>query len=473
MSLTFNLIMCLCLLPVLLIFYFLMYPKKWKSGKLILGLSMRKEYCEGETGEQVSALYLKRRNQAFKILIICIIISIILVLIHGFKLQTTLWLLFFYASLIGINVPFFLGNNEMKTIKRTMGLTSEEKVSYTDISMAGTVRTIKLSNVIIPNAVGFILTIAALLIDLKIIPVTSENAGSFISTGMLAIFWIMGMFISVIAFKMDGMKNEVISTDSIINSNYNRAKKKNLSDFCVRFLWVSALMMATSFCCLIFLYTELFTMIIIVVYLVSLMTGTFIYVFRNKKIEQRYAKEITVIQDEDDNWIGGFIYYNPGNRRIMVSKRIGVGAAVNAGHPVGKIIYGFIVLLFIFLAVSIIYVGMVEATPIKLSIKDNKLICHQLTDEYEINIDEIKNIEWGENVSELRMVKLSGFGIATLCKGNFTVNGETGCKVFLNPEDGNYIKVMTAETTYYVSAATSEETKEVFELLQSENRPHD
>lgn len=110
---------------------------------------------------------------------------------------------------------------------------------------------------------------------------------------------------------------------------------------------------------------------------------------------------------------------------------------------------------------------MAEATPIKLKVENGKLICHHLTDDYVIDINEIESIEWGEDVNEVRFIKTAGFGIPNLYKGSFTVNGESGCKVFLNPEEGNYIKVMTAEMTYYVSAATSEETKIVYEQLQS------
>ena len=115
---------------------------------------------------------------------------------------------------------------------------------------------------------------------------------------------------------------------------------------------------------------------------------------------------------------------------------------------------------------SLVYVGMTEATPIKLKLEDNKLICHQLSDDYVIDINDITAIEWGEDVNNLKLAKISGFGISNLYKGNFSVNGNS-CKVFLNPEEGNYIKVMTAEMTYYVSAATSEETKIVYEQLQS------
>ena len=109
--------------------------------------------------------------------------------------------------------------------------------------------------------------------------------------------------------------------------------------------------------------------------------------------------------------------------------------------------------------------GMTEATPLRLKIENNKLICHQLTDDYIIDIDDISAIEWGEDVSKLRFFKVAGFGISNLYKGSFNVNGDNDCKVFLNPEGGSYLKVVTDEYTYYISAATPEETRAIYDTL--------
>lgn len=466
MSLIFGIVMCILLIPTLLIMFFILYPKNWKSAKMILGLTMKKEFKEGETEKTIDMIYSKRRGQAQKVLYISLALSIVLLLLHGFILQTTLWMVLFYASLIGIFIPFFLGNKEMKTLKRTLGLSQEQKVIYTDINTAGSIHTIKFSSLLIPNIIGLFIVIAALLVDLKVINVKSTFAGNFLGTGLAAIFWAVGLLISGVAYMMDNLKNEVISTDSAINANYNRAKKKNLSDFSVKFLWLNTILLATTFVFLVLWYSELLFFIFTIIYLLIIMIGIFMYVLRDKKIEQRYEKEMTVTQDEDDNWIGGIIYYNPNNKRLNVKKRVGVGSTVNAAHPVGKLVYAFIVLVFMFTLGSLVYVGMTEATPIKLKLEDNKLICHQLSDDYVIDINDITAIEWGEDVNNLKLAKISGFGISNLYKGNFSVNGNS-CKVFLNPEEGNYIKVMTAEMTYYVSAATSEETKIVYEQLQS------
>lgn len=49
--------------------------------------------------------------------------------------------------------------------------------------------------------------------------------------------------------------------------------------------------------------------------------------------------------DEDQFWKGGLFYYNPNDPTLWVPKRFSGGYTVNAGHPLGKLIYVGIILL--------------------------------------------------------------------------------------------------------------------------------
>ena len=465
MGLIFSIVMCVCLLPVLLIMFFILYPKNWKKSKLIFGVTSRKEYTEGETGDTVTGIVQKRRSQAVKVLIASFVLAGVLILIRSVILQTTCWMLLTYASLIGIALPFVIGNKEMKSLKKSLGLGTEKKETLIDIKNVGAIRTLKFSSVLPPNVLGFLVLICALLIDLKVIQANTVFEGTFLSTGLTALFLIVEFIITSAAYIMDGLKNEVISTDSDINANYNRAKKKNLTDFTVKFLWIHAIFLAGVLVFNILFYSEIVMMAIVLGYLVMLILGMLAFVRRDRKIESRYINEMTVTEDEDDYWIGGLLYYNPKNKRFNIKKRMGLGSTINMAHPVGKIVAAVIVLILIFCYGSMVYVGMAEATPIKMSIEDNTLICHHLSNDYEIEIDSIESITYDENIDSLTFAKVAGFGMPNLLKGSFSVNGENGCKVFLNPENGNYIKLVSKGVTYYLGAATAKETKTIYETL--------
>ena len=70
-----------------------------------------------------------------------------------------------------------------------------------------------------------------------------------------------------------------------------------------------------------------------------------------------YEKDVTLSEDDDEYWIGGMIYYNPGDTRLNVEKRVGYGATVNAAHPVGMAVYITSVLLMIFTIGALVYIA--------------------------------------------------------------------------------------------------------------------
>ena len=39
--------------------------------------------------------------------------------------------------------------------------------------------------------------------------------------------------------------------------------------------------------------------------------------------------------DDDAHWLGGLVYSNPADSRLLVPKRAGVGMTLNVGHPGG------------------------------------------------------------------------------------------------------------------------------------------
>ena len=467
MSLYFGLIMFLCIVPTLILCFYQIYPGTWQEKKLVLGVRNREEFREGETAGAVDAIYQKYRAMARIIMIVGCIISALLLLLHGMALQTTLWMSFILLAILAINLPFLLGNREMKDLKRRLGLKDEAGVSFVDLSNAGSVRTLKPWQVLLPNLAGLVMLVIVLLLDLRVIRIETRAAvGSFLGTGIMGTCVAMGLLIAGCAFLMDGLRNEVISADSAVNANYNRAKKKNYADFFVKFMWVNVIFMVGFAVMTVLFYSEMLCMVSLAIYLILVMAGLAVFISREKRIEARWQKEVTLLSDDDDNWIGGMFYYNPRDKRLNVEKRVGMGGTINLAHPAGKALSGFFALCLLFTVLSVVWICMIESTPLRLSVEDGKVICHQLRDEYVIDLDDALSVEWGEDTGSLRLVRISGVGMESLLKGNFTVNGENGCKVFLATEAGKYIKIVTKDRVYYVSGATAQETEAAYEAMQ-------
>ncbi len=466
MGLFFGLTMFICIESVLLIYLFY-YPKKWKEKKIILGVKKRKEFSEPGVEEKITEIVEKAHKQAVYITVGCSLIAVALLFLKGFALQTFIWTCFIFAALIADMMPYLMGHKQLMALKKEIGLSSEKGVSYVDISNAGRIHALKPVSVLVPNIVCLMIVLVAFLIDLGVIAVPGYEAAGLLAAVMSLTFWLVGILITVFAFVMDNFRSEVISSDSDVNANYNRAKKMNMAKLYVLFIWINTIYTAVNEAGMVIGFTDMWLMISIVIYLVLLMGGIIVFVYYDRKIDALYQKETEIVEDDDEYWIGGMIYYNPKDKRLNVEKRMGVGGTVNMAHPVGKLVSVALVLCIIGTFLSIVWIGMVEATPIRLSNEDGKVICHQLRDEYVIPVSDIESAEYGEDLKPLKLMRTSGVGMDTLLKGNFSAEGHAGCKVFLNPQNKAYIKIVTKSgQIYYVGGVDAAQTKEVFNTLK-------
>ena len=463
MSIAFGLIMFLCEGGAALIFFTQLYSKDWKEKKLVLGVKNRDEFREGTTAGTVDAIVKKRHRQASIILAaVCVLAVILLSLCR----MVTIWGAVLFLTVFLMEIPYVLGNREMKDLKRRLGLCAEGSISYVDLNSAGAVHALKPIRLLIPTLVGLVFVVLALLIDFKVLlPGKAPAAGMFVLTSCTAMFWLVSVTIFIIARVADNLKNEVISADSTINANYNRAKKKNAADLLTAFSWGNTAFLAATVFLFAFFYTNAGIIAATAAYLVAVFIAIALFVRKNKMIDARYEKEMKLLSDDDDHWIFGLFYCNPGDSRLSVERRAGVGMDINLGHPVGKVVGGFLGLILIGVLVLIVWMGMVESTPLTIKAENGKVICHHMKDEYVIDVNDIKSVELGEDVEQLSLVRNYGYGTVTVQKGNFTVDGKSGCMVFLSLETGNYLKIMTDNDTYYINGSTAEETREVYNQI--------
>ena len=57
------------------------------------------------------------------------------------------------------------------------------------------------------------------------------------------------------------------------------------------------------------------------------------------------SRNMYTIENDDEKWIYGFIYYNKEDPKLMVEKRLGMGWSINMAHTLGKVITIILVLI--------------------------------------------------------------------------------------------------------------------------------
>ena len=462
----FDISMLAIMVPMAVILYFYYYPKKWKDRKLIFGVRNREEFKNLDVVPKVDKIVDRNRKIARVILICSLVVMALLWFIPDFTLRMMLWSFFVMLDIIFIIIPFVRGNGEMKTLKKEIGINSKG-ISYTDFSNAGAVHALKLSNIIIPNIVGALIVFASFLFDAGMIKIGGKApAGDYTNTLMLVSFLSIGFMMIPIAILIDRMRNEVISDDSDINANFNRAKKKNWADTNISMTWVNTIFIAICFVAItFFINSDMVYLGAMIFYMGILMVCIGCYAKRNLAIDARYRRETSIEVDDDDLWILGSIYYNPDDKRLNVEKRQGMGATINMAHPVGKVIGVITAGVIIFTFGVLIWTGVLSKSAISIRVENGNLICHHSKDDYVIPVDSIENPELGEGAKELSIRRTSGYELPPIIKGKCTVEGERGCIVFINYDADKYIHFTYDGTTYYISGGTAEETENVYQQL--------
>ena len=353
----FKLIMFVCIVPTVIILYAIGFPKEPGKRKMIFGVRDNPKFHEGDAAKKVSEIVSSCRRSALIITIAVCLISVILLFLPTTGMTMLAWTLLAFVSFI-IAVPFGKGNTELKNLKKELGIT-KSGVTYTDLTSTNVVHALKLPWIILPNAVALAGTVFAVLVDFGVIRIVEKVAvEKYALTTMSLSFCSIAAIIVPLAILMDNTRNMVISRDSNINANYNRAKKKTWADIMIAISWTNALYLVASSILFMFVNTQVAVLVGILVYTVILMVIVIIGAVNQKAVENRYERDTELeLQDDDDNWILGMFYYNPNDTRLNVEKRFGYGATINVARPAGKVIMIASGLLLVGTVVYLIYLA--------------------------------------------------------------------------------------------------------------------
>ena len=360
--------------------------------------------------------------------------------------------------------PYIKGNSELKSLKRELGIQSKG-VRAADMKSISSAHALDMTMLLIPNILAGVCMILALLYDFKVINISESSLqGSFAATLMTGSFLLMSFIFVFVARLMDNMRNEVISEESEVNANYNRAKKKIWGNLWIQMSWLNTGMIIIFLVIILAGWSEAGIIVSSIVYLIGMFVILANLANKTALLNECYKFE-NEFNDDDDNWIYGLFYYNPRDGRVNVERRDGMGATINMAHPVGKILTVVVALVLIGTVASLVWVGAMDATPIDVRVENEAVICHHLRDEYVIRKDEIVEVSTGNDISKLHPVRIAGVATDKLLKGQWSVGEDKKVKMFMNPEVDQYIRIKTKDNTYYINDNSVEETKEIYEAV--------
>ena len=340
-----NLIMFICVVPSVIILALMAFPKNPEKRKMIFGVRDNPKFHEVDTAKRIKDIAASCRKSGLIITAIVCLLSVVLLIVPYNSVTIIAWMLLVFGLFL-VAIPYAKGNQELKNLKKELGITKSGKI-YTDLTSTSVVHGLKMPWLILPNAVVLVATVFAVLVDFGVIRITENLAcEKYALTIMCLSFMFVGMILIPIAYMMDNVRNTVISKDSNVNANYNRAKKKGWADLMVAMSWANALYTVAYSIISMFVFNEMIVLIGIIAYTVIIMISVAVAVKTQSSIEKRYERDTDLeLLDDDDYWILGMFYCNPHDTRLNVEKRFGFGGTVNFAHPAGKVIAVISILL--------------------------------------------------------------------------------------------------------------------------------
>ncbi|WP_459965644.1 DUF5808 domain-containing protein [Paenibacillus sp. JCM 10914] len=183
--------------------------------------------------------------------------------------------------------------------------------------------------------------------------------------------------------------------------------------------------------------------------------------------EEVLDKDGQIIYSEgDEYWSSGFTYHNPNDKRVMVTKRVGIGETVNTGTVAGKIvIWGAIGLAAVTILGTSFMMIRSEWTSPKLAItSDHRIEIDYPMYSFDFSMTEIQELSLEEHVPPGS--KRNGESMDKYARGHFRLEGIGKTRLYIFKNNPPYIKFKLGEGYVFYNDEDPARTRQVYEELE-------
>ncbi len=211
------------------------------------------------------------------------------------------------------------------------------------------------------------------------------------------------------------------------------------------------------------------TILIITLWTILIGCISFKIEFKVRKLQEKLTADCGLTGDyvdDDDYWIGGLIYYNPNDSKLLVNNRAGMGTTFNMARPFGKFTAIFVALILVLMPFTGKMISFIGNTPIVLEYADDSLIIEYGSKEYlKLRASEIQSAELVDKLPE-NLSRSWGTAADNLLKGSFT-SDMGNMNLCLDPNCPPFVLITkTSGNKVLFGGRNAEETLAIFEKLQ-------
>ena len=211
------------------------------------------------------------------------------------------------------------------------------------------------------------------------------------------------------------------------------------------------------------LYNEKAMTIGLVVFMAVIVVASFRIELQTRRLQEKLTADSgkSFYVDDDDKWLGGLVYYNPNDDRLIINDRVGTNSSVNLAKPAGKVIYGFLALLLVTMPLWSLLMG---DGNISTDITREYVYIESGTYKYTIEANDVVTVQLLEELPPI--TRTNGTGMPEFLGGNFSSREYGKLKVCLNPTVAPYVLVETADSKYLLGTSDEQQTMAIYEALK-------
>ena len=403
---------------------------------------------EGKRDAEVISRLNRYKKQVKMITIVLLLALIPGVFVSRFWILLTYYLVWTYVTMFIYAIPFYLCNKDLKAIKKRRGWVQHqgEKVEI-DMENIPNFKEISPLLFIIPCIVSLL----PLIWDRTFYVLYITSAASVL------VFWFSYRY-----FYRN--RSEKVNEEKDLTRVLTQIRHYNWSKIWIVASWMT---IPLSFSGLLFIsHPALALTLIFLVTAVICVEAVSIEV-KLRKMQEKLTRGsgVGAIVDEDDKWIGGMIYYNPNDSRLIVNERVGMNTTLNLARTSGKVITLFLLILILALPFTGPAMNVYYKQPIKIEVTKDEVEASQGITNYRIKLSDIKNVELIDELSD-DLVRVNGTSFDDLLKGDFR-DGNENLVLLLRPESKPFIRITDKNGKVFVFSFRGDVKGKFEEIRQS------
>lgn len=192
----------------------------------------------------------------------------------------------------------------------------------------------------------------------------------------------------------------------------------------------------------------------------AVICGASIYIeFRTRHLQEMLTADSgrDFYVDDDDKWLGGMVYYNPNDSRLIINDRVGINSGVNLAKPAGKVMYALLALLLLSMPLIPSLIG---GDP-TMTVTETELL---ISEKYTVPLTDIEDVTLLTDLPE-GLSRVMGTGMPNYLAGKFSAADYGRLELCLDPTAPPFLLIKTADRTYLAGTRDAALTEAIYKAL--------